>query len=199
MTLDSFEERFWSLWKSEQTEKQLAIKFLPHKRPMQIPEEFLDCLLMCYGRRSLSVVELGIFSGMQKRFWKELLGANHVGVDISNAAYPDVCGDSSSESTLNLVSALLDNRKPDVIFIDADHKYLSVKKDFETWVHEISEDGVIFLHDIVGEDGVRQFWHELRSADKYDLDEICHYGAGPSTCGIGIVRLRARKPPSHED
>lgn len=39
------------------------------------------------------------------------------------------------------------NEKPDIIFIDADHHFEQVKKDFINSLNCLSEHGIIFLHD----------------------------------------------------
>jgi len=39
------------------------------------------------------------------------------------------------------------NEKPDVIFVDANHNFESVKKDFINSIKVLNEDGTIFIHD----------------------------------------------------
>lgn len=39
------------------------------------------------------------------------------------------------------------NEKPDIIFIDADHSFESVKKDFVNSIKVLNEGGIIFMHD----------------------------------------------------
>jgi hypothetical protein len=59
------------------------------------------------------------------------------------------------------------NEKADIIFIDADHNFESVKKDFVNSLNCLSEHGIIFLHDT---DPVRrEFLHPLACGDSYKI------------------------------
>lgn len=54
----------------------------------------------------------------------------------------------------------------DVLFIDADHSYEGVKKDFNSWFDKVVEKGVILLHDVVDNGnfkGLYSFYKELKS------------------------------------
>jgi predicted O-methyltransferase YrrM len=77
----------------------------------------------------------------------------------------------------------------DFLFFDGDHSYEGVKTDFERYSPLVGEGGMIALHDVDHEDGVRTFWQEIR--DEYETetivrteDKISHRG---HTCGIGII------------
>ena len=75
--------------------------------------------------------------------------------------------DSHAPSTLEKVRTLLAGRKLDLLFIDGDHSYDGVKKDFEMYSTLVAPDGVIAFHDIVdGPEsyvgGVPKFWRELK-------------------------------------
>ena len=41
MTRQELEKAFWDLWYEDQSEKEQGKRWLPSKRPHQIPEEFL--------------------------------------------------------------------------------------------------------------------------------------------------------------
>lgn len=183
---ESFDDRFWELWYENQSEWQASLAWLPHKRPLQIAEEFLMCLQECSQKNDLRVLELGTFSGFQKRFWETLLSAKHVGVDNNPKAKADIFGDSKSEETVKAVKKFLGGLPPNVIFIDADHSYSSVKGDYEFWSEQVSEDGIILLHDIVSEEGVSKFWNELKTRANLICYEILAKGA--EVCGIGVVK-----------
>tara|TARA_R110002096_G_scaffold51401_6_gene134411 strand:+ start:2357 stop:2836 length:480 start_codon:yes stop_codon:yes gene_type:complete len=50
----------------------------------------------------------------------------------------------------------------DILHIDADHKYESVKRDFELWESVVRPGGVVLFHDIVAfKDDVGRFFDEL--------------------------------------
>ncbi|KSW10801.1 methyltransferase [Pyrodictium occultum] len=83
-------------------------------------------------------------------------------------------GDSHSQATLMEVKRILRGRKLDVLFIDGDHTYEGVKKDFEMYSPLVKKGGIIAFHDIVPhlpETGceVNKFWNEIKNNYKYLL------------------------------
>jgi hypothetical protein len=58
-------------------------------------------------------------------------------------------GDSYANSTLKKVKEILDEQGLSFLFIDGDHTYEGVKKDFEMYSNLVGEGGVIAFHDIV--------------------------------------------------
>ena len=75
--------------------------------------------------------------------------------------------DSHDPLTLNIVRSILANRLVDFLFIDGDHTYEGVKKDFKTYSPLVRKGGIIAFHDIalgpfenVG--GVPRFWKEIK-------------------------------------
>ena len=54
-------------------------------------------------------------------------------------------------------------RKIDILHIDGDHDYASVKRDFELWAKFVRDDGVILMHDTISfPDDVGRFYDELQ-------------------------------------
>lgn len=59
------------------------------------------------------------------------------------------------------------DKEIDILHIDGDHAYESVKRDYETWSKFLSENGVVLFHDTAVEElngnhyGVKQFFEEL--------------------------------------
>ena len=52
----------------------------------------------------------------------------------------------------------------DLLHIDGNHEYESVKKDFENWFPKLKKGGLILIHDILVERedyGVKKFWEEI--------------------------------------
>ncbi len=95
-------------------------------------------------------------------------------------------GDSHSDATLERVKAVFKEQKLDYLFIDGDHRYDGVKRDFEMYGPLVRKGGLIAFHDIV--DGlphlvgeVPQFWRDIRP--KYRHREIIN---DPSQGGYGI-------------
>jgi len=89
--------------------------------------------------------------------------------------------DSHEATTLEEARVALEGRQVDVLFIDGDHAYEGVKRDFEMYKHLVRDGGIIAFHDIVppSPDGptpkgeaalqggdVHEFWAEVRGEHK---------------------------------
>src|SRR6202021_3047068 len=62
---------------------------------------------------------------------------------------PLIRGDSHTPETLDRVERLLTSDKLDYLFIDGDHTYDGVKRDFEMYSPLVRSGGMIAFHDIV--------------------------------------------------
>jgi predicted O-methyltransferase YrrM len=110
--------------------------------------------------------------------------------------------DSHRAETVDAVRALLGGRDVDALFIDGDHTYAGVKRDYEMYEGLVRDGGVVAFHDIVpiGGDGPRPkgdldlqggevpgFWRELSErGDVLEFVEDWESGR----FGIGAVRVR---------
>jgi predicted O-methyltransferase YrrM len=99
--------------------------------------------------------------------------------------------DSHSAQTMSHVLGLLGARKVDVLFIDGDHSYEGVKKDFEMYSPLVAKDGIVAFHDIVPgrpEDvgGVPRFWNEVKVRFR-SQEFVKSFDQGGS--GIGVLSL----------
>ena len=75
--------------------------------------------------------------------------------------------DSHLPSTLAQFEQILRGRAVDLMFIDGDHTYEGVKKDFEMYSPFVRNGGVVAFHDILKEQGeadceVNRFWNEIK-------------------------------------
>lgn len=104
-------------------------------------------------------------------------------------------GDSHVAATLNNVTGLLDGRHLDFLFIDGDHSFAGVAKDFEMYSPLLRRGGIVAFHDIVpvreGDlnhyvGGVPEFWRELKR--RYASTEEIVEDANQSAFGIGVLR-----------
>jgi len=106
-------------------------------------------------------------------------------------------GSSHSEGTHSQLSSLLKKKKIDLLFIDGDHSYEGVKKDFELYKSSVSKNGIIAFHDIVPDSfsrtGIKtssyvgevpQFWNEIKK--KYKYKEFIE-SDDQDGCGIGVI------------
>lgn len=139
----------------------------------QHPQEWKMFLEICetYLRKhkieNPIVVELGIRDNHQKKFYEQLLGAEHIGIDIAKECYPDIHGDTHNPRTLQALKKRLNGRPISILFIDADHYYESTRKDFEMYSPLCN--GIVALHDIylglceeMKVQEVWKFWDELK-------------------------------------
>jgi predicted O-methyltransferase YrrM len=98
-------------------------------------------------------------------------------------------GDSHDELMLKSVKRFLAGRKLDLLFIDGDHTYEGVKRDWEMYSPLVREGGIVVFHDIVEHDDpvcqVDRLWNELKS--EYDHEEFCSPDGG--WAGIGVIHI----------
>jgi predicted O-methyltransferase YrrM len=108
-----------------------------------------------------------------------------------------ILGDSHSVETLARVEGLLGGQPVDFLFVDGDHEYEGVRKDYNLYAPLVRPGGLIALHDIVpGEaelvGGVPRFWEEFkRSHETMELVESWDQQA----YGIGVVRVNGPGTP----
>ena len=81
------------------------------------------------------------------------------------------------------------DNKVDFIFIDADHSYEGIKKDFEMYSLLVRKGGIIAFHDIIpsGYPTVYKFWNEEK--EKYEYLEIIR-NRNQNCYGIGIIFIK---------
>lgn len=77
----------------------------------------------------------------------------------------------------------------DYLFIDGDHKYEGVKRDFELYAPLVRKGGLIALHDIAEHPPtagceVSQFWNEIKGRYRH-LEMIANRQQG--WAGIGVL------------
>lgn len=148
-------------------------KLLRH-RPSQHTPEWLTFLEICemhlkkHGIENPVVVELGMWRGWQRQFYEQLLGAEYIGIDAANnRCTPDIHGNTHDPETMKALKEKLRGKPINILFIDASHRYKSVKKDFELYSPLCSD--IVAIHDIelgryqnIKTRGVWRFWDELK-------------------------------------
>lgn len=102
--------------------------------------------------------------------------------------------DSHQDSVRRNIDEILNGRMIDILFIDGDHSYEGVKRDFEDYSKFVSNHGLVAFHDIKvqgiqsdGVYGVNEFWNDVKKV--YPYQEFC-YNNGP---GIGVIEYSLPK------
>jgi len=100
--------------------------------------------------------------------------------------------DSHAKETFLQVEKILKGKKLDFLFIDGDHTYDGVKKDFEAYSKLVRKGGLIAFHDIVKHPAstgceVDIFWKELKRKKGKNASEIVE-SKRQKYAGIGIIK-----------
>jgi predicted O-methyltransferase YrrM len=136
----------------------------------------------------------GASSSVRNRYpaWRARLyrgfGRDHQSVHVIRA-------DSHEVSTVEDVRRRLPDGKVDFLFIDGDHSYEGVRRDFELYSPLVAPGGLVAFHDIVqshpgghGDPGdVPAFWSEVRNRRTVEAEFVEDWDWG--SCGIGVIRL----------
>jgi cephalosporin hydroxylase len=103
--------------------------------------------------------------------------------------------DSHDVSTVEDVRRRLPGGRVDFLFIDGDHSYEGVRRDFELYSPLAATGALVAFHDIVpsrpgghGDPGdVPVFWNEVKSQRKVEAEFVEDLQWG--SCGIGVIRV----------
>jgi predicted O-methyltransferase YrrM len=109
-------------------------------------------------------------------------------------------GDSHNIKTLRKIKEILKDNSVDFLFIDGDHSYEGVKKNFEMYSPLVRKGGIIAFHDIIPDYYTRygiktdsrageiyKFWNELK--EKYEHLEIVK-DRNQDGYGIGVLFVK---------
>ena len=176
-------------------------------RPMQNKTEFTEFVSFLRSRGTIlsNIMEIGTASGGTLFLFAQIADPGGSVVSVDKYAFPNwkkslfrsfsdkvkiilINGSSIDPETADVMSAQVGNQKLDLLFIDADHTYLGVKRDFDCFAHYVKDGGIIAFHDIIPGrgNGVPVFYEELRH--KYESIEFRQktFGWG----GIGAIVYR---------
>ena len=142
------------------------------------------------------VLEIGTFQGDSLRIWREYLDPTLlIGIQDTDETSPEtarevdammVIGKSQSREAHAEVLRVLSGVAIDFLYIDGDHMYPSVRRDWELYEPLVRRGGIVILHDAVIEDNdtveVYRFYREVREGRQSKL----LYGGHGST-GAAVI------------
>ncbi|MBS1517272.1 MAG: class I SAM-dependent methyltransferase [Bacteroidetes bacterium] len=108
--------------------------------------------------------------------------------DRNNTSLSFIRSDSKLPETQEKLRSILGKDKIDFLYIDGDHTYEGIKKDFEIYLKFMSDDGIVGFHDINTFKkgyGVHKYWNEIKS--NYRYEEFIKPGS--SVMGNGLIYL----------
>lgn len=133
--------------------KEQFNKLWEHHAPSQDKVEyflflnFVKNYLSMQGVNNPLVVEIGVRGVKQSLYYKNLLNAEYIGIDIQKKQQDFIiCGDSTKKETLEELKKRLNGRMIDLLFIDGWHTYDVVKSDWEMYSPLAKH--LVALHDI---------------------------------------------------
>jgi predicted O-methyltransferase YrrM len=179
----------------------------------QVPFEITEYAKLVAAQKPKTAIEIGTSRGGSLFILCRLAApdATIISVDMPGAGYGEaytsaharlfrlfpsrkqsltlVKADSHKLETQARISHLLSGKHVDLLFIDGDHSYEGVKKDFEMYSPLVADGGMIVFHDIAlhtkfANCEVDRFWNEVKSGFRYR--EII---ADPKQgwAGIGVI------------
>ena len=211
--------------KGRKTAREIAILAIGKKGATQKITELSPLLSLLKRRKLRTVVEIGTAQGGTLYAWCKIAepGALIVSIDLPHGpfgggyALKDIKRfrrfkrkdqqlyflrkDSQRQATKKKLIEMLSGRKIDFLFIDGDHRYAGVKRDFRLYSPIVKQNGLIVFHDVlfhprVPECKVDRFWNEVKDRFKYTefIDREDDRGWG-QWGGIGVIRYVSRLTP----
>jgi cephalosporin hydroxylase len=142
------------------------------------------------------IVEIGVHKGYSLEVWKKAWPeAEVIGIDIDTKELDmkavEGCkiiqGDSHLDKIEKRLQKLLKGRLIDFLFIDGDHMYEGVRRDFEMYAPTVAQGGIVAFHDayIVDNPGVEvhRFWEQAATLARNTIT------VGQGGTGTGILYL----------
>jgi predicted O-methyltransferase YrrM len=127
-------------------------------------------------------VDVQSYERRRRRLYRSFARSHQV-VDVLEA-------DSHLTSTRETVAQFFDAEPLDVLFIDGDHSYEGVRRDYELYAPLLRPGGIVAFHDIVNGPreyvgGVPEFWREIRSSLVEPVEYVASWNQGGYGIGVG--------------
>jgi predicted O-methyltransferase YrrM len=177
----------------------------------QVPEEIVPLLEDVRTLKPQTVLEIGTHRGGTLYLWARMAqpDAILISIDLPGGKFGGgyspfrtpiyrrfgqerqklhlMRANSHHPSTLEETKRLLSGRPIDLLFIDGDHTYEGVKKDWEMYSPLVRSGGLIVFHDVAGnyeDTQVKAFWDEAKINHPYK-----EYMTHPEKLyGIGVLQ-----------
>jgi predicted O-methyltransferase YrrM len=186
---------------------------------VQVPSEVSQFLSFLRAERPRRVLEIGTADGgtLYLLAWASASDARLLSLDLRTYSpertrlFDAFAGsrqevvtrraDSQLEATRDEVSSFFRGEPLDVLFIDGDHTYEGVRRDYELYAPLVRSGGVIAFHDIVdgpetSVGGVPRFWRAIRASLDESTEIVESWDLGGY--GIGLGRRAAETRPHVE-
>jgi predicted O-methyltransferase YrrM len=187
-------------------------------RIQQVPSEIMELARLVDDLKPRTIVEIGTSRGGSLFIWSRLApaGTKIISIDMPGSGWGEaytaqhvelfklfpangqklhvLTADSHALETRAQVEALLGGTPIDLLFIDGDHSYEGVKKDFELFYPLVAPSGMIAFHDIAESTRfpdckAKIYWDEIKQ--KFQHREIIA-DRNQGYCGIGVLWNGAR-------
>jgi predicted O-methyltransferase YrrM len=174
---------------------EIAAVAVGKKGATQKLTEFAPLLSLLKRRKLKSIVEIGTAQGGTLYTWCKIAASDALIISVDLPGGPFGGGytlndmkrfrrykagnqklfflrkDSHKQETKDRLVEILGGRKIDFLFIDGDHRYGGVKKDFYLYSSLVRRNGLIVFHDILHHPKVPgckvdKFWNEIKSTYK---------------------------------
>lgn len=181
--------------------------------PMQVKQEIQKLLSILAERNIVTMLEIGTARGGTLYLFAQVASSNAriISLDMPSGKFGGgyenfkipfytnfaqknqriflIRADSHSPSSLSTVKSILKEQKLDFLFIDANHTYESVKKDFQMYSSLVRKGGLIAFHDICKYPSetnceVDKFWNEIKQTYRYQ--EIIN-NPNQRWAGVGVL------------
>jgi predicted O-methyltransferase YrrM len=198
--------------------KQLA-REARQRGAMQKPAELSPLLRLLRDRAPLTIVEIGTAAGGALYAFCQVAPERCliISIDLPGGEFGGGYGEeqipgmrafarkdqslhflrcnSHDESTRQALLDILAGRRVDFLFIDGDHSYEGVARDFEMYAPLVAKSGIVAFHDIVPHPElpaceVDRFWDGVkRDYPHHEYVQPGDWGWGPWG-GIGVIEIR---------
>ena len=179
--------------------------------PVQVRSELIDFLGVVKRDEPRRVLEIGTGQGgtLYLLAWAAARDARILSIDLRELSRPRRfvyrsfargrqrvaawSADSHLPETRLAAERFFEGAPLDALFIDGDHAYEGVRRDYELYSPLVSPGGLVAFHDIVdgpetSVGGVPRFWREVRSVLTDPVELVAAWSQGGYGIGLGRAR-----------